>query len=146
MEEMSMRGRTPWGPEYVEQLAGSAEAKRRAKIILETVTGQLRVQEACQALGLSEQRFGQLRQEMLQAAVASLEAQTAGRPRRAEESPEVAALREQLAALHDQLRAAQVREEIALTMPEVRQEPEPAQKKTTRRRKARGRPGWWKKS
>ena len=140
-----MRGRYPWGPEYVEQLAGSGEAKRRAKIILETVTGKLRVQEACQALGISEQRFGQLRQEMLQAAVASLETQAAGRPRRAEETPEVTALREQLAALQDELRAAQVREEIALTLPEVRQEAEP-QKKTTRRRKTRGRPGWWKKS
>jgi Transposase len=145
MEETNMRGRYPWGPEYVEQLAGSVEAKQRAKIILETVTGKLRVQEACQALGISEQRFGQLRQEMLQAAVASLEAQPAGRPRHPDESPEVTALREQLAALHDELRAAQVREEIALTLPEVRQEPEP-QKKMTRRHKTRGRPGWWKKS
>lgn len=140
-----MRGRYPWGPEYVEQLAGSDEAKRRAKIILETVTGKLRVQEACQLLGLSEQRFGQLRQEMLQAAVASLEAQPAGRPRQAEESLEVTALREQLAALQNEVHAAQVREEIALTLPEVRQEPEP-EKKTARRRKQRGRPGWWKKS
>jgi hypothetical protein len=52
----AMRGRYPSGPEYVEGLQGSAEAKRRAKIILETVTGQLRVQEACQALEVSEQR------------------------------------------------------------------------------------------
>ena len=139
-----MRGRYPSGPEYVEGLQGSAEAKRRAKIILETVTGQLRVQEACQALGISEQRFGQLRQEMLQAAVASLEARPAGRPQTEAEADELTALKAQLAALQDELRAAEVREEIALTLPGVVHEAEP-EKKTARRPKRRARPGWWKK-
>jgi Helix-turn-helix domain len=145
MEETSMRGRYPWGPEYVEQLTGSAQAKQRAKIILETVTGKLRVQEACQILGISEQRFGQLRQEMLQAGVASLEAQSAGRPRSPSEAPEVSALREQLLGLQDELRAAQVREEIALTLPDVVHEPAQPEKKSARRSKRKARPGWWKK-
>lgn len=118
-----MRGRYPSGPKYVEQLQGSDDAKRRAKIILETMTGKLRVQEACALLGICEQRLGQLRQEMLQAAVASLETQPAGRRPAEAESPDMAALKEQVAALQDELRAAQVREEIALALPRVVHEP-----------------------
>jgi len=118
-----MRGRHAHGPEYVEHLQGSDDAKRRAKIILETLTGKLRVQEACRKLGICEQRLWQLRQEMLQAAVASLETQPAGRRPAAVEAPEAAALKEQLATLQGELRAAQVREEIALALPRVVHEP-----------------------
>lgn len=140
-----MRGRYPAGPEYVEGLPGSAEAKRRAKIILETLTGERRVQDACQVLGIGAQRFGQLRQELLQAAVASMETRPAGRPRTAAEDPARAALQEQVAALHDELRAAEVREEIALTLPEVVQAPAEPEKKSAARPQRRGRSGWRKK-
>ena len=64
-----MRGRRPVGPEYAEQLDGSETAKLRTKVILETIAGTCRVKEACQRLGVCEQRFHQLRQEMLMAAV-----------------------------------------------------------------------------
>jgi hypothetical protein len=144
MEETIMRGRYPLGPEYVEQLAGSPEAKRRAKIILETLTGQRRVQDACQALQISEQRFAQLRQEMLQAAVERLETRAAGRPRRQAAAPDVSALGEQLAETEEALRAAQVREEIALTLPEVVHEAAKPGKKSAAPPKRQARPGWWK--
>ena len=114
-----MRGRIPAGPEVVEQLAGSAKAKERLRVILETLLGKWRVQEACDRLGICEQRFRQLRTELLQAALASLEDQPAGRPRRPEESEETAALRRQVAELQRELQAAQVREEIALALPRV---------------------------
>jgi hypothetical protein len=118
-----MRGRNPSGPEYVEQLQGSDEAKRRAQIILKTMAGKLRVGEACELLGICEQRLGQLRQEMLQAAVASLETQPAGRRPAEPETPETAALKQQVASLKEELRAAQVREEIALALPGVVHKP-----------------------
>jgi hypothetical protein len=140
-----MRGRTPAGPQYVEQLHGSAAAKRRAQLILETLSGRLRVQEACQALGISEQRFAQLRQEMLQAAVERLEARPAGRPRSPAPASEVTALEEQRASTEAALRAAQVREEIALVLPQVVHEPAPPEKKRPSRPKRKARPGWWKK-
>jgi hypothetical protein len=137
-EETNMRGRYPSGPEYVEHLEGSAEAKRRAKVILRTLMGELRVLEACQTLGICEQRFHQLREAMLQAALARLEVGPAGRPRRPAEPAEVAALREQLAEQQVQLRVAQVREEIALVMPQFSRPAgegaAAAGKKTTRRR------------
>jgi hypothetical protein len=114
---MIMRGRSPAGPEVVEHLEGSNKAKERLRVILETMTGKRRVAEACAQLGISEQRFRQLRAELLQAALHHLEDQPAGRPRRPEEPPESAALRQQLEALQRELHVAQVREEIVLALP-----------------------------
>ncbi len=56
-----MRGRTPSGPEYVDRLPGSETAKDRLKVVLETMTGTVRVHEACDRLQICEQRFHQLR-------------------------------------------------------------------------------------
>ena len=144
-----MAGRYPAGPEYVDQLQGSSAAKQRAKVILQTLHGDVRVQEACELLGICEQRFHQLREEMLQAAVARLEARPAGRPRRAAEPAEVQALKEQLVAKELELRVAHLREEIALAMPHLTLRPDEQasvpEKKTTGRSKRRARPEWWRK-
>jgi helix-turn-helix protein len=149
MEETTMRGRTPAGPEYVEQLQGSPQAKQRLRVVLETMAGKLRVQEACARLGISEQRFDQLRAELLQAALAELEPKPAGRPRRPVEDPRVTALQEQVAELEQELRTAGVREALAVALPQAAQpvaEPaEPEKKTPASRRLRRGRPGWWKK-
>jgi hypothetical protein len=122
-----MRGRRPVGPEYAEQLAGSEIARLRARVILETIAGTCRLKEACERLGISEQRFHQLREEMMAAAVQALEPGHAGRPPRnkAPAEEQVAALEQQLQDKEVELRAAKAREEIALIMPEV-QHPAPA--------------------
>ncbi len=112
-----MRGRYPAGPEYVEQLEGSVQAKRRAKVILQTLSGELRVQQACQLLDICEQRFHQLREEMLQAGLDRLEARPSGRPRRPEAPAEQEALRARLRELELERRVAEVREEVALILP-----------------------------
>ena len=57
-----MRGRRPAGPEIVEQLPGSAKARLRLRVVLETLAGDLRVQQACQQLGIGPVRFHTLRQ------------------------------------------------------------------------------------
>ena len=118
-----MRGRFPSGPEIVEHLEGSRKAKDRLRVILETMTGQVRVSEACDRLEICEQRLRQLRVGFLQAALGSLEDQPAGRPRRPEEPEETAALRQEVEALRRELLAAQVREEIALALPHVQLSP-----------------------
>lgn len=144
-----MRGRYPSGPEYVEQLEGSAQAKQRLRVVLETMTGKYRVQEACQLLDICEQRFHQLRAELLQAALEQLEAKPAGRPRSQPVPVEAEAVRDRLADMELELRVAQVREEIALALPHVAVRPAGeqagAQKKRPALRKRRARPGWWKK-
>jgi len=138
-----MRGRYPAGPEYVDTLEASPQAKQRTKLILQTVFSGSRVAEVCTALDICPQRFHQLREEVLQAAVASMEVQPGGRRRRPVESEEMTALREELAELKVALHVAQVRAEIALAMPKAvaaaaDDEPGP-EKKTTQRPKQQAR-------
>jgi hypothetical protein len=139
-----MRGRRPVGPEYADQLDGSETAKLRAKVILETMAGKCRLKEACQRLSISEQRFHQLREEMMAAAVKALEPGHAGRPAHTPTPAEeqVVALAQQLQDKEIELRAAKAREEIALVMPEVKHAPIEPEKKTPPRppmRRRRGR-------
>jgi hypothetical protein len=105
----------------VQHLDGSTTARQRLQVILETLSGQCRVQEACQRLGVCEQRFHQLREEALAAALARLEPGLPGRPPRpvTPAEQEVETLTQQLAARELELRAARAREEIALTLPRV---------------------------
>jgi hypothetical protein len=116
-----MRGRRPVGPEYADKLSGSDTAKQRARVILETIAGTCRVQEACERLGISEQRFHQLREEMMAAAIQALEPGHAGRPAHTPTSAEeqVVALEQKLADQEVELRAAKARAEIAVIMPNL---------------------------
>ena len=84
-----MRGRHPAGPDFVDKLTGDATAKERLRIVLETISGQRRVIDACAALGISEQRFDELRLEALQAAVAALSLKTPDRKPRCTVQDEV---------------------------------------------------------
>jgi hypothetical protein len=138
-----MRGRLPAGPEYVEKLQGPAEAKRRLAIILRTLAGTCRVQEACAELGVSEARFHQLRQEALQAALDGLVPSPAGRPAAPLPDPHVSRLQEDNEALRLELLASQTREEIALVLPRLAQagdapvEDDPGKKRRRRRQEGR---------
>jgi hypothetical protein len=116
------RGRPPLGTELVGKLEGSALAKERLKVFLQTLAGELTVVQACEQLQIGEARFHELRNEWLQSACSALEPKPAGRPRTPEPSEEaqhVATLQRQLQELKIDLRAAQIREQIALVMPEV---------------------------
>ncbi len=119
------RGRRPKGPKLVDGLDGSAEAKRRLQVILESMNGKWTVAEARAQLGLSEARFHELRTKIMQAALERSEPQPVGRPRheRAPEQAQLAALEAQIRDLRIDLHAAQVREEIALVMPHLLKPP-----------------------
>lgn len=114
-----MRGRYPSGPEFVHKLDGSEQAKERLQVLLETLAGSCRVGEACERLGISEQRFDQIRIEALQAAVRGLEPGVAGRPARVLSPAEIEneQLKERIAALEAERNAALVRAELAVTLP-----------------------------
>jgi len=115
------RGRPADGPKMVERLEGSEEAKQRLRVILETVSGERTVAEACEELGVGKTAFFELRKRVLQASLADLEPKPVGRPRKEVSAEEAEA--ERLAEENEQLRTdleiAQVREEIMLAMPEV---------------------------
>jgi hypothetical protein len=121
-----MRGRQPSGPEFVDKLEGSPEARERLKVLLKTLNGTCRVQEACEQLGIKEARFDQLRIELLQAAVNAAERRPAGRPARptSPADEENKQLRERIAQLEGDVQAALIRAELALTLPQVGAAPE----------------------
>jgi hypothetical protein len=112
-----VRGRKPMGPEVADRLAGSEQARLRVKTVLETLAGRLRVQEACQLLNLSEQRFDELRLEMVQAGIDALETKPAGRPAAPAVDPTVDQLQQRVTELEGQLQAALVRAELAASLP-----------------------------
>jgi hypothetical protein len=110
-----MRGRTPWGPEGVESLPGSAAAKQRLQVLLEVLCGRRRVSEACARLGVKAARWAQLRQRALRGALAALEPRLRGRrPRQRQGSLEQAeALAARVRELELALRLAETRAEVA---------------------------------
>jgi hypothetical protein len=143
MEDGNMRGRRPAGTEVVDRQEGSTTAKERVKVVLDTIAGTLRVNEACRRLGISTQRFRQLREEILAGALAGAEPGLPGRPAKVATpaDDENRLLKKRLAVQDVELRAAQARAEIALTLPRVVQEPTPPEKKTRGRPpQPRGRP------
>ena len=129
-----MRGRKPSGPAAVERLPASPQAKQRLRVILETLAGTCRITEACARLQVSEQRFDQLRTQVLQAGLDCLEPRPLGRPVRPALPAAVLDLQTRLAAVQTELAAAQVREEIALVLPAVQLSAAGPEKKARRRR------------
>src|SRR5262245_57022293 len=116
-----MRGRRPAGPGLAERLGGSALARGRMRLILETLAGTRRVRDACAELGVCAQRFGALRAAAIGAGIAALELKPAGRPAN-ETSPaeaEIARLRGRVAELEAELTAALIRAELATTLPRL---------------------------
>jgi hypothetical protein len=130
---MGRKGRKPVGTGHVERLSGSASAKQRLAVILETLRGELTVPEACARLGICEARFHALRSAWLQEALESLEPRRLGRPRQAADVGELLSrlqtLETENATLRQQLTAAEVRRDLAEALPHVVQAPEPGAKK-----------------
>ena len=115
------RGRRPSGPDLVEGLEGSQAAKRKLKVILETIAGQRSIADACRELGMNEPAFHKVRSRTLREAVEGLEPRPPGRPPEAQpqKEPEVETLKSEVETLRLELEMARVREEIALTMPHL---------------------------
>lgn len=113
-----MRGRYPAGVEYVDKLDGAEEDKERLTAILKTLSGEARLLEACEQLGIRPTRFHQLRDRALQGALDAITPRPMGRPRRPSVAERVRELEQALAAKELELRQAQVREEVALILPQ----------------------------
>ena len=141
-----MRGRRPVGPELACRLEGSAEARRRMRVILATIAGTCRVYEACAELGICEQRFEALRGAAVRAGIAALESRPAGRPPRvlSEAQVEIALLRERIAELEAQVQAAAVRAELAFALPRLKDDSgkrSPRSGRATESKRSRSRSG-----
>jgi hypothetical protein len=121
-------GRPTKGVGHVEGTEGSAEAKRRARIVLETIAGERTVEDACAELSISPARFATLRDLALQGTVAALEPKARGRPARPGPDPEMEALRAENRELRRDVEVARIREEIAIAMPHVLRPPKGREK------------------
>ncbi len=121
--ESVKRGRPVKGSGLVDGLSGSADAKLRLKLIIETMTGKTAIGEACRQLGICASRFHAMREEALAGALSGLEPSPAGRPpkSRPEDDPERASLRRELDMARLELQAARIREQIAISMPHLLQ-------------------------
>jgi len=127
------------GPGLVDTLQGPDEAKRRLKVILETVAGTRTIADACAELGICEAAFHELRKQALAAAVAGLAPRPVGRPRK-DADPEQRRIQEleaQVFLLKKDLQVAHLRQELAISMPhlferrQARQAAKNAKKKKT---------------
>ncbi len=132
---MARRGRPAQGPALVEALDGSALAKTRLSIILETLSGRTTVQDACSRLGVGRTAFNKMRSRFLAEATDLLEPRQAGR-----KPQSVTPVQAQLAELERQnqqlkldLAAQQIREEIGVVMPFLLKRAKTRSQKTTRR-------------
>ena len=115
-----MRGRQAAGPEYAERLTGSALARQRMRVVLETIAGTKRVTEACAELGICQQRFETIRQEAIQAGVAALELRPAGRPRKKTATDaRIAELEREQAELIAENQSLRVQAELATALPRL---------------------------
>jgi transposase-like protein len=115
-------GRPPDGPKHVDRLDGDDEAKRRLRIVLETLSGERSIEQACAELGVSASRFHEMRKDALQSALEGLAPGASGRPKQPVPDPDperLAALERQNQELQAELLASMVRTEIALGMPHL---------------------------
>lgn len=119
---MARRGRPPKGPDLVDALDASEDAKARAKIFLQSIQGTLSAAEASARLGVSETRFHEMRTEWLAQATALLEPKPRGRPpapEPSEEAKEIQRLKAQMVEMAIDLKAAQIREKVMLIAPHL---------------------------
>src|SRR5262245_21121646 len=114
------QGRPPKGVHHVDRLQGPEDLKRRLKVVLETIVGSRSIEAACAALGVSESRLHEMRQEALVGALGALMPKPAGRPAKPPtETTKEQELRARIDRLEEDLQAAYVRTELALAMPHL---------------------------
>ena len=109
------------GPALIDGLDGSADAKRRARLVVETLAGLVSVEEAASQLEISPQRFHVLRDELLASMIAQAEPKPTGRPPSTPEQDALEAARAEGAAAERlrirqewelSARAAELREQL----------------------------------
>jgi hypothetical protein len=122
----SRRGRPHQGAELVEKLDEcSDEARQRLKVIVQTLAGEITVEQACEILNINRSAFNKLRSQFIANAAALLEPKKPGRKKRevSVEQMENQKLRAENERLKFQLKAQQLREEIGILMPHLLRKP-----------------------
>ena len=112
------RGRPIAGVNLVDHFDAPRAVRRRVRVVLATVAGQLSIADACAQLGVHRTRFHALRAQVLRGALEAVGGRARGRPRAPrEDTTQVRALEARIRELELALHTALLRSEIALTMP-----------------------------
>jgi hypothetical protein len=116
-------GRPPSGPKLVDTLEGSAHAKERLEVVLETVAGSMTVAEACEKLAIGETAFRKIRTAALSSALKELEPKQTGRPPKVTSAggEKALELEERARWLEEELELSRVRQELAAALPVLAQ-------------------------
>jgi transposase-like protein len=114
-------GRPNFGVDHVDRIDAPEEDKRRAKIVLQTLTEEISVDEACRRLSIGPTRFHELRKEVLEGAIAGAHPGRPGRPRKEEPSDErkIRRLEGRVKELQEELQLSLLRTELAVALPHV---------------------------
>lgn len=117
-------GRPNKGVSHVENCDGSAQSKRRAKVVLQTITGEISVIEGMQKLRVQRPYFASMRSRALQGLVEALEPGRPGpKPKHdAETDQRVAELSSKVAQLERELQLERARAELAPLLPPGRKD------------------------
>lgn len=115
------RGRPPQQSALVDALSGPEEDKRRLRVILATITGELSISQACIQLDVSESRLFDLRKQALEAALQGIKPGKPGRPSKepSAEEQQIQELKQKAKDLEYQLYTRQVRDELLASLPHV---------------------------
>jgi transposase-like protein len=116
-----MRGRHAIGPEIAEQVADSPFEAFRLRLILESFTGEKRVQDICAEMGVCSQMFERLRDKAMRGAARALRPKKAGRPPKSRSAADarIAELEHRIAELKAENQALKVRAELADGLPRL---------------------------
>ena len=108
-------GRTSKLVELLHPIEASELARERLKVVLLTLSGQWRVTDALDRLGISRTRFQDLRRRMLEGALSALEPGLRGRPPkpRARKHERVLRLERENEALRHELRLVRTSLELS---------------------------------
>jgi len=112
-------GRPNKGVDHVGNCDGSKQSKLRTQVVLQTISGELTVNDALEILGIQRAHFAKLRLRALQGAVDALEPGRPGRRRRhdAEIDQRAVELASKIAQLEKQLQLERARADIAQILP-----------------------------
>ncbi|MGH3421447.1 MAG: helix-turn-helix domain-containing protein [Rhodanobacteraceae bacterium] len=106
--------RPPARSRLVDTLEGDDLAKRRLKVVIQTITGECTIAEACERLEVSETALRDYRTRALYGALAGLTPGTPGRPRNAVKDPALTRLQTQVQTQQLQLLLEKTQTQLAL--------------------------------
>jgi hypothetical protein len=132
------RGNRTTGTELVSKFDASGKAKEKFAAIIETVSGEKKVGEVCDELGIGEAMFYKMRDRFFAECLPLLEPRAAGRKPAEKPDTQVAGLKAKIEELNKRLIGTECQRDLALLGLEIsdfNNEPSSKKKSAAERRK-----------